>query len=89
HTKAPFWFQLYLMKDRGFAKSVLDRAKEAGVPVLVFTVDLAVVGARYRDPRNGMMVADLPLHKKLWAGLQYPLHTRWLFDVALGGRPLS
>jgi L-lactate dehydrogenase (cytochrome) len=89
NTTAPFWFQLYLMKDRGFAKSVLDRAAAAGVNMLFFTVDLSVVGARYRDPRNGMFVTDLPLHKRLMAAWQYPYHTRWLLDVALGGRPLS
>jgi L-lactate dehydrogenase (cytochrome) len=88
HTKAPFWFQLYLMRDRGFAKSVLDRAWGAGCPVLVFTVDLAVVGARYRDVRNGTGV-NLPLHKRILAATSYPYHARWLWDVAIRGRPLS
>jgi L-lactate dehydrogenase (cytochrome) len=76
------------MRDRGFAKTVLDRAWGAGCPVLVFTVDLAVVGARYRDVRNGTGV-NLPLHKRILAAMSYPYHTRWLWDVALNGRPLS
>src|SRR5690606_26531489 len=53
-TRSPFWFQLYVMRDRGYAKELMDRARAAGVEVLVLTVDLAVVGARYRDTRNGM-----------------------------------
>jgi len=50
----PFWFQLYMLKDRGAVEELLQRAKSVGVKTLVFTVDLAVVGARYRDVRNGM-----------------------------------
>ena len=46
--KRPMWFQLYVLKDRGFMKNVLERAKAAGVTTLVFTVDMPVPGARYR-----------------------------------------
>src|SRR5574344_61670 len=45
----PMWFQLYVLKDRGFMKNVLERAKANGVKTLVFTVDLPTPGARYRD----------------------------------------
>lgn len=50
----PMWFQLYVLKDRGFMKNVLERAKAAGCSTLVFTVDMPVPGARYRDAHSGM-----------------------------------
>ena len=53
-TPAPPWFQLYVMRDRRYAEDLMARAHAAGAPVLVLTVDLAVVGARHRDVRNGM-----------------------------------
>ena len=53
-TTAPFWFQLYVMRDRAYAEDLMSRASAVGCPVLVLTVDLAVVGARYREVRNGM-----------------------------------
>ena len=53
-TPAPPWFQLYVMRDRGYAEDLMARAHAVGAPVLVLTVDLAVVGARHRDTRNGM-----------------------------------
>lgn len=54
-TTAPFWFQLYVMRDRAYAESLVAHADAAGCPVLVLTVDLPVVGARYRDTRNAMV----------------------------------
>ncbi|PRZ55994.1 L-lactate dehydrogenase (cytochrome) [Paraburkholderia fungorum] len=54
HTHAPFWFQLYMMKDRGFIESLIQRAERAGCPVLVFTLDLQIQGQRHRDRRNGL-----------------------------------
>jgi L-lactate dehydrogenase (cytochrome) len=50
----PFWFQLYMLKDRGIVKEMLDHVWAQGIRTLVFTVDLAVMGARYRDVRNGL-----------------------------------
>ena len=50
----PMWFQLYVLKDRGFMRNALERAKAAGVKTLVFTVDMPVPGARYRDAHSGM-----------------------------------
>ncbi|HHL42873.1 MAG TPA: L-lactate dehydrogenase [Hellea balneolensis] len=82
----PFWFQLYMMRDRGFVQALLERAKRAGCQTLVFTVDLAVVGARYRDVRNGMG-GGLSLRGKVRAALEYPLHPQWLLDVAIKGKP--
>jgi len=80
----PFWFQLYMMRDRGFVRELLQRAKDVGVTTLVFTVDLAVVGARYRDVRNGMS-GGVGSWGKLRGGiLSYLLHPDWLRDVAIG-----
>ncbi|HEY8434826.1 MAG TPA: alpha-hydroxy-acid oxidizing protein, partial [Sphingomicrobium sp.] len=49
----PFWFQLYLEKDRGFSQELIERAKKAGCPVLILTMDLHVEGTRYADKHNG------------------------------------
>ena len=86
-TKAPFWFQLYMMRDRGHVTELLQRARAVGVDTLVFTVDLAVVGARYRDTRNGMG-GGLTTAARVRSALNFAAHPRWLVDVALGGRPL-
>ena len=55
-TTRPFWFQLYVIRDRGFSRDVLARAAKAGCNALVLTVDLQVLGQRHRDIRNGMTV---------------------------------
>ncbi len=86
-AKRPFWFQLYMLKDRGAVRELLQRAKAVGVRTLVFTVDLAVVGARYRDIRNGLSGGG-GAYGKLRAGLiDYLLHPHWLLDVGVGGKP--
>lgn len=87
-TKAPFWFQLYMLRDRGFVKSMLERAHEAGVRVLIFTVDLAVVGMRYRDVRNGMG-ARLGLGGRFSVIDDYIGHLGWVWNVGVRGRPLN
>jgi L-lactate dehydrogenase (cytochrome) len=85
-TEQPFWFQLYVMRDREYAEGLMARAEAAGCPVLVLTVDLAVVGARYRDIRNGM-VPKLSAAKKLVRAGDFATHPHWLRDVAIGGKP--
>jgi L-lactate dehydrogenase (cytochrome) len=87
-TAAPFWYQLYIMRDRGFARDLMARAQAAGCPVLVLTVDLPVMGARYRDIRNGMGGAASAAGKlrKTWDLLSHP---HWLLDVGIRGRPLG
>ncbi|MCX7146361.1 MAG: L-lactate dehydrogenase, partial [Sulfuritalea sp.] len=87
-TSAPFWYQLYVMRDRGYAKDLMARAHAAGCPVLVLTVDLAVMGARYRDVRNGMAGGLSPGGKlaKAWDLLSHP---QWLLDVGIRGKPLT
>ncbi len=87
-TTQPFWYQLYVMVDRSFAEDLMQRAAAAGCPVLVLTVDLAVVGARYRDTRNGMS-GKLPPAKKVLRALDLVSHPAWVRDVAIGGRPLT
>ncbi|GAA6131299.1 FMN-dependent L-lactate dehydrogenase LldD [Halopseudomonas sabulinigri] len=79
----PMWFQLYVLKDRGFMKNALERAKAAGVTTLVFTVDMPVPGARYRDAHSGMSGPNAPLRRML----QAMTHPRWALDVGLLGKP--
>ena len=54
NTSSPFWFQLYMMKDRGFIERLIDRAKAAKCSALVLTMDLQILGQRHKDLRNGM-----------------------------------
>ncbi|MBP7930795.1 MAG: L-lactate dehydrogenase [Acidimicrobiia bacterium] len=86
NTTAPFWFQLYVMRDRSYAEGLMERAHRVGCPVLVLTVDLAVVGARYRDVQNGM-VGSVNALVKARRALDYGTHPKWLTDVAVRGKP--
>ncbi len=86
-TSIPFWFQLYMLRDRGHVQALLQRAKAVGCHTLVFTVDLAVVGTRYRDVRNGMG-GNIGPYGKFRSGLfEYITHPRWAIDVGLKGGP--
>lgn len=87
-TPAPPWFQLYVMRDRGYAEELMGRARAVGTPVLVLTVDLAVVGARHRDTRNAITGDPTRLARAL-RGLDLVAHPRWLREVGIGGRPLT
>jgi L-lactate dehydrogenase (cytochrome) len=60
HTSKPFWFQLYVMKDREFAGRLIDRAKAAGCSALVLTLDLQILGQRHKDIRNGLSAPPRP-----------------------------
>ncbi|MGI8841834.1 MAG: L-lactate dehydrogenase [Caulobacteraceae bacterium] len=82
---APPWFQLYMIRDRGFMADLLAAAREASCPVLLFTVDLPIPGARYRDARNGMTSAR-PAARARHA-LDGLAHPSWLWNVQLRGRP--
>jgi L-lactate dehydrogenase (cytochrome) len=86
--RTPPWFQLYVMRDRGYAADLMARADAVGAPVLVLTVDLAVVGARHRDTRNAV-VGDPPLWAKLRRGLDLVSHPHWIRDVPVKGQPLT
>ena len=87
-TRTPPWFQLYVMRDRGYAEELIGRARAVDAPVLVLTVDLAVVGARHRDTRNAM-VGTPSAWAKLRRAVDLVSHPRWVRDVALRGRPLT
>jgi L-lactate dehydrogenase (cytochrome) len=60
HTKNPFWFQLYVMRDRGFSENLMKRAHTAGCSALVLTLDLQVLGQRHRDIKNGLSTPPKP-----------------------------
>ena len=87
-SSSPPWFQLYVMRDRGYAEELMARAQSVGAPVLILTVDLAVVGARKRDIRNAVL-GDPPTSAKLRRGLDLVSHPRWILDVGLRGAPLT
>ncbi|WP_336946108.1 FMN-dependent L-lactate dehydrogenase LldD [Asaia sp. HN010] len=82
-SPAPIWFQLYVLKDRGFMRNVLERARDAGVTTLVFTVDMPTPGARYRDVHSGMSGPYAAARRIA----QAVLHPEWAWDVGLNGRP--
>ncbi|OOS21663.1 alpha-hydroxy-acid oxidizing enzyme [Moraxella lincolnii] len=79
----PMWFQLYVLKDRGFMQNVLERAKAAGCTTLIFTVDMPVPGARYRDAHSGMSGPNAAMRRYL----QATWHPHWAINVGLLGRP--
>ncbi|MFM9864724.1 MAG: L-lactate dehydrogenase [Micropepsaceae bacterium] len=87
-TSKPFWFQLYMMRDRGVVREILARAQAANCGALVFTVDLPVLGTRYRDVRNGMGV-QLPLLSKLRMAANFASRPGWIYDVGVKGQPLT
>lgn len=85
-SPAPFWFQLYMVRDRGFMRSLLDGASAAHCPVLIFTVDMPLPGTRYRDVRSGLSGAAN------WRGQarrigQAMTRPGWAWDVGIHGRP--
>ena len=79
----PMWFQLYVLRDRKFMQNVLERAKAAGCSTLVFTVDMPVPGARYRDAHSGMSGPNAAMRRYL----QACTHPHWAMNVGLLGRP--
>ncbi|NEN74910.1 FMN-dependent L-lactate dehydrogenase LldD [Pelistega sp. NLN82] len=79
----PMWFQLYVLRDRAFMKNVLERAKAAGCSTLVFTVDMPVPGARYRDAHSGMSGPNAAMRRYM----QSVFHPHWAWDVGVNGRP--
>ena len=79
----PMWFQLYVLRDRGFMRNALERAKAAGCSTLVFTVDMPVPGARYRDAHSGMSGPNAAMRRYM----QAVMHPNWAWYVGLLGRP--
>ena len=86
-ASAPFWFQLYMIRDRDCIRDLLGQAWQAGCRALVLTVDLPIPGMRHRDTRNGLgasglRATSLRMHQVL-------LRPNWLWNVALRGGPLT
>jgi len=85
-VEKPFWFQLYMIRDRGFMQELMAKAVAARCSALVFTVDMPVPGSRYRDYRSGLAGAPG------WSGAlrrfgQATLRPAWAWDVGVCGRP--
>src|ERR1700730_18465893 len=82
-TQEPFWFQQYLMKDRGFNQALIDRAAAAQCSALMLTLDLQVLGERRRDPRNGLTI---PPRLTLRNALDVATKPAWALKVLFGKR---
>lgn len=85
-ARQPFWFQLYMIRDRAVVEAVIDQAWACGCRNLMFTVDLPMPGPRHRDRRNGMAVPGL--RSKLLKLSQLLARPGWLWDVAVRGGPM-
>ncbi|NML94495.1 FMN-dependent L-lactate dehydrogenase LldD [Novosphingobium olei] len=82
----PFWFQLYMIRDRGFVRELLQEAVELKCSTLVFTVDMPVPGSRYRDYHSGLAGAP-GLQGAVRRALQGAMKPDWAWDVGVMGRP--
>ncbi|MFZ4166773.1 FMN-dependent L-lactate dehydrogenase LldD [Brevundimonas sp. NPDC058933] len=87
-SSAPFWFQLYMIRDRAFMADLLDLAEAAKCPALIFTVDMPVPGSRYRDYHSGLAGASGFLGDMRRA-MQAVAHPAWAWDVGVRGGPHS
>lgn len=86
HATRAFWFQLYMIRDRGFMADLLAKAQQLGCEVLVFTVDMPVPGIRHRDYRSGLSGSP-GLKTTLRRFAQAAAHPQWAWDVGIRGRP--
>ncbi len=84
----PVWFQLYMIRDRGFLRDMLARAKAAGTNTLLFTVDMPVPATRYRDMRSGLSYGSM-FQRKVTRFGQVLRRPGWAWDVGVCGRPHS
>lgn len=87
-SPTPFWFQLYMIRDRGFMRELLAEARRATCPVMVFTVDMPLPGSRYRDQRSGLAGAP-GMIGALRRTAQAVIKPDLAWDVGVMGRPLS
>lgn len=85
-VQKPVWFQLYMIRDRGFLREILARAKEAGTHTLLFTVDMPVPATRYRDIRSGLAGGSV-MRRKFTRMRQTITKPGWAWDVGVMGRP--
>ena len=76
--QAPFWFQLYVMKDRGFVDRLIDRAKSAGCSALVLTLDLQILGQRHKDIKNGLSTPPKPTLRNM---INLATKPRWCWNM--------
>ncbi len=83
HTTAPFWFQLYVMKDEAFVDGLIDRARKAGCDALVLTLDLQILGQRHKDIKNGLTAPPKMTPRNL---LDMALHPGWSYGMATTAR---
>ena len=72
HSSTPFWFQLYVMRDRDFIRRLVDRAREAKCSALMITLDLQIMGQRHKDVRNGLSAPPKPTLRNLMNLVQKP-----------------
>jgi len=77
-TRKPFWFQLYVMRDRRFVENLIDRAKAAGCSALVLTLDLQILGQRHKDIKNGLSAPPKPTLANL---LNLALKPQWCLGM--------
>ena len=82
HTRAPFWFQLYVVRDRDFVERLIDRAKAARCSALMLTLDLQILGQRHKDLKNGLSTPPKPTLRNL---LDLATKPRWCLGM-LGTR---
>ena len=78
HTSAPFWFQLYVMRDEDFVDRIIERAKRAGCSALVLTLDLQLLGQRHKDLKNGLSAPP-----KLTPATMLDLSTKWTWGLEM------
>ena len=78
NIEKPFWFQLYVMRDREFTGKLIDRAKAAGCSALVLTLDLQILGQRHKDLKNGLSIPPKPTPKVL-----FDLATKWRWCIEM------
>jgi len=78
HTDQPFWFQLYVMRDRAFIDRLIDRAKAVGCSALVLTLDLQILGQRHKDIRNGLSTPPKPTLANL---VNLATKPRWCWNM--------
>lgn len=81
--KGPFWFQLYLMRDRGFNEELIGRARAAQCSALMLTVDMPIQGLRRRDPKNGL---SIPPRLTLKNAIDIASKPSWALKVLFGRR---
>ncbi|WP_312148025.1 FMN-dependent L-lactate dehydrogenase LldD [Brevundimonas sp.] len=87
-SPTPFWFQLYMIRDRAFMADLLDLAEAAKCPALIFTVDMPVPGSRYRDYHSGLAGAS-GFVGDMRRAMQAVAHPAWAWDVGVRGGPHS